>query len=301
MKTTPPRWRELDREAALNYDPDLVLCGRRAARRAEEHQAVMEDDFANNPDYWNSIPAIADGDVLYLPAQLHRQQRASPWWTTSTALVDIVLRPTLRSEAVHEQDVANSAASTPCGWGRRCWLLLHPAWPPPVLGARWRSAAPGYSVPEILRAAASARRSHAIKVDRLSTCACRVSCWPCLIGASLVGGGRPAAVGDAQPPGRPRHHRRIRRRGHGGDHHPPPLPEPHLRRCHMFAFGGAALACVLIYMLAWKEAASTPRGSSSRAWRSTRCWGRTTRCLQLLNSDSLEGVLAFMNGSLSGR
>ena len=58
---------ELDREAALSYDPDLVLAVGGSAT-AEEHQAVMEDDFANNPDYWNSIPAIAGGDILYFPA-----------------------------------------------------------------------------------------------------------------------------------------------------------------------------------------------------------------------------------------
>ena len=58
---------ELDREAALSYDPDLVLSvGGSAA--AEEHQALMEDDFAKNPDYWDSIQAIANGDILYFPA-----------------------------------------------------------------------------------------------------------------------------------------------------------------------------------------------------------------------------------------
>ena len=58
---------ELDREAALSYDPDLVLSVGGSAT-AEEHQALMEDDFANNPDYWDSIPAIANGDILYFPA-----------------------------------------------------------------------------------------------------------------------------------------------------------------------------------------------------------------------------------------
>ena len=28
----------------------------------------MEDDFAKNPDYWDSIQAIANGDILYFPA-----------------------------------------------------------------------------------------------------------------------------------------------------------------------------------------------------------------------------------------
>jgi hypothetical protein len=33
----------------------------------EGHKALMEEDFANNPEYWNSIPAIANGDIIYLP------------------------------------------------------------------------------------------------------------------------------------------------------------------------------------------------------------------------------------------
>lgn len=57
---------QLDYETALSYDPDLVLCVGRS-KTGEEHRALMEEDFANNPDYWNSIPAIAAGDVIYLP------------------------------------------------------------------------------------------------------------------------------------------------------------------------------------------------------------------------------------------
>ena len=57
---------QLDYETALSYDPDLVLCVG-MSKTGEEHRALMEEDFANNPDYWNSIPAIAAGDVLYLP------------------------------------------------------------------------------------------------------------------------------------------------------------------------------------------------------------------------------------------
>ena len=57
---------QLDYETALSYDPDLVLCVG-MSKTGEEHRALMEEDFANNPDYWNSIPAIAAGDVIYLP------------------------------------------------------------------------------------------------------------------------------------------------------------------------------------------------------------------------------------------
>ena len=56
---------QLDYEQALDYDPDLVLCV--GATSAEEHQKLMETAFAENEEYWNSIPAIADGRVLYLP------------------------------------------------------------------------------------------------------------------------------------------------------------------------------------------------------------------------------------------
>ncbi len=57
---------ELDMESALGYDPDLVLCVG-MSKTGEEHQQLMEADYANNPEYWNSIRAFANGDVMYLP------------------------------------------------------------------------------------------------------------------------------------------------------------------------------------------------------------------------------------------
>ena len=59
---------QLDYETALSYDPDLVLCVG-MSETGEGHRELMEADFANNPEYWNSIPAIANGDVLYLPVR----------------------------------------------------------------------------------------------------------------------------------------------------------------------------------------------------------------------------------------
>ena len=56
----------LDREQALGYEPDLLLCVGGSAP-AEEHQQLMEEDFAKNPDYWNSIKAIREGHVIYMP------------------------------------------------------------------------------------------------------------------------------------------------------------------------------------------------------------------------------------------
>ena len=71
---------EVDFEQALSYNPDLVLtCGMMPT--AEGHKKVMEEDFAKNPDYWNAIPAIKDGNIIYLPVSF-----------TSTAGISILDR-----------------------------------------------------------------------------------------------------------------------------------------------------------------------------------------------------------------
>ena len=57
---------QLDYEQALDYDPDLVLCV--GATGAQEHKEMMEADFAENEAYWYGIPAIAEGNIIYLPA-----------------------------------------------------------------------------------------------------------------------------------------------------------------------------------------------------------------------------------------
>ena len=61
-----------------------------------------------------------------------------------------------------------------------------------------------------------------------------------------------------------------------------------------------ALACALIYMLAWKGGVDPVRIILSGVAINS-VLSAYNSLLQLLNSDSLEGVLAFMNGSLSGR
>lgn len=58
---------ELDLETALNYNPDLILCVG-SSKDASEHQKLMEDDFAKNPEYWNSIEAIKNGNIIYFPS-----------------------------------------------------------------------------------------------------------------------------------------------------------------------------------------------------------------------------------------
>ncbi len=67
----------------------------------------------------------------------------------------------------------------------------------------------------------------------------------------------------------------------------------------LFAFGGAALACILIYMLAWKDGVDPVRIILSGVAINSVLGGYNS-FLQLQNSDNLSGVLAFMNGSLSG-
>lgn len=67
----------------------------------------------------------------------------------------------------------------------------------------------------------------------------------------------------------------------------------------LFAFIGAALACVLIYSLAWKDGINPVRIILSGVAINSVLGGYNA-FLQLMNSDNLSGVLAFMNGSLSG-
>ena len=57
---------QMDYELALSYDPDILLSVG-SSKTSREHQKLMEDDYANNPEYWSSISAIAEGDVIYLP------------------------------------------------------------------------------------------------------------------------------------------------------------------------------------------------------------------------------------------
>lgn len=55
---------QLDYEQALDYDPDYVVCV--GGTDAATHQAVMEEAFSSNPDYWNVIDAIKEGRVIYV-------------------------------------------------------------------------------------------------------------------------------------------------------------------------------------------------------------------------------------------
>ena len=68
----------------------------------------------------------------------------------------------------------------------------------------------------------------------------------------------------------------------------------------LFAFLGACLACCLIYTMAWKDGVDPTRIILSGVAINS-VLGAYNALLQMLNADSLEGVLAFMNGSISGR
>lgn len=67
----------------------------------------------------------------------------------------------------------------------------------------------------------------------------------------------------------------------------------------LFAFGGAAFACVLIYIMAWKDGVDPVRIILSGVAVNSVLGGYSA-FLQLQNSDNLSGVLSFLNGSFSG-
>ena len=68
----------------------------------------------------------------------------------------------------------------------------------------------------------------------------------------------------------------------------------------IFSFVGAAGACVLIYLLSWKRGADPVRIILAGVAINTMLSG-VTSFLTLMNSDSLQGVLSWLNGSLSGK
>jgi ABC-type Fe3+-hydroxamate transport system substrate-binding protein len=56
----------LDMEAALYFEPDWIFAIG-ASPSAEGHRALMATHFANNPAYWNSIRAIRENNIVYMP------------------------------------------------------------------------------------------------------------------------------------------------------------------------------------------------------------------------------------------
>jgi len=68
----------------------------------------------------------------------------------------------------------------------------------------------------------------------------------------------------------------------------------------IFAFGGALLTCALIYFMAWKQGIDPVRIILSGVAINS-VLGAYNGLLQMLHSDNLSSILAFLNGSLSGR
>ncbi len=68
----------------------------------------------------------------------------------------------------------------------------------------------------------------------------------------------------------------------------------------IFAFVGAAFGSLLIYLMAWKDGINPIRIILSGVAINS-VLGAYTAMLQMMNSDRLQGVLTFLNGSLSGR
>ncbi len=55
-------------ETAISYEPDLILsCGNGTTPEAADIQKAMEEDFANNADFWQHIDAVQEGNIIYLP------------------------------------------------------------------------------------------------------------------------------------------------------------------------------------------------------------------------------------------
>lgn len=55
----------LDQETTLGYKPDVILAIGSTAS-AEENEKIMEEEFAKNPEYWNSFDAIKNDKVVHL-------------------------------------------------------------------------------------------------------------------------------------------------------------------------------------------------------------------------------------------
>lgn len=55
---------QVDMEQMLSYDPDYIVCV--GAGSAQTQQALMEDAFESNPDYWHSMRAVEEGNMIYM-------------------------------------------------------------------------------------------------------------------------------------------------------------------------------------------------------------------------------------------
>lgn len=54
----------LDYEQALSYYPDYIVCV--GSANAETQKQIMEKAFAINSEYWNAMPAVQNGNIVYV-------------------------------------------------------------------------------------------------------------------------------------------------------------------------------------------------------------------------------------------
>ncbi|MBQ9119500.1 MAG: ABC transporter substrate-binding protein [Lachnospiraceae bacterium] len=64
--TTGHSMNELDLEAALSYNPDVICIT--GSSTLEDNKALMDAIYAANSEYWDSIEAYKNGKVVYLPS-----------------------------------------------------------------------------------------------------------------------------------------------------------------------------------------------------------------------------------------
>ena len=55
---------QVDMEQMLSYDPDYIICV--GSGSAEYQESLMQQAYESNPDYWNAIDAVANGNVICL-------------------------------------------------------------------------------------------------------------------------------------------------------------------------------------------------------------------------------------------
>lgn len=55
----------LDKEQALSYDPDVLICVS-TMEDSDEYKNVMQNEFSKNSAYWNGIKAVHDNHVIFL-------------------------------------------------------------------------------------------------------------------------------------------------------------------------------------------------------------------------------------------
>lgn len=58
----------MDLEQAIEYKPDYVFVVG-SNKTSEEFETIMTAAFSENADYWNSVEAIKEGNIIYLPVQ----------------------------------------------------------------------------------------------------------------------------------------------------------------------------------------------------------------------------------------